>query len=201
MNTRKKRQSGRPFARFSLFLVIGAGILAVFLLSSGGVLYAAHLENNDTFCASCHTEPESTFVDRSQAGAPVDLASSHAGKEVHCIQCHSGDGVAGRVDAMTIGASDLLAFKTGNFHAPAIVTVPIDDANCLKCHSDVSNTQDFQEHFHAFLPKWQELDANAATCVDCHEAHVTGGLTQISFLTESTTTAVCQRCHSFVGER
>ncbi len=201
MNTRKKGQSRRPSFRFRWVLLIGAGILGFIVLSSSSVLYAAHLENNDAFCASCHTEPESTFVDRGQGGTAVDLASSHAGHGVHCIQCHSGPGAAGRLDAMTVGASDLLAFETGGFHDPAVLTVPIDDANCLKCHSDVPNTQDFREHFHAFLPKWQALDPQAATCVDCHEAHVTGGLTNLSFLTESTTTAVCQRCHNFVGRQ
>ena len=86
----------------------------------------------DTLSASCHTQPESEFYQRSLA-APVDLASAHTAKQVDCIQCHSGPGAAGRLQAVSsVAAPDLVHYLTKNFHDPAIVTVPISNDNCLE---------------------------------------------------------------------
>ncbi|MBI3244723.1 MAG: cytochrome c3 family protein [Chloroflexi bacterium] len=193
-----RRQKTNLFKYKGLWAVALVGI-ALFSLSGSGLLYAAHLEDNDAFCASCHTQPESTFYQRSQSAA-MDLASAHAAKDVTCIQCHSGAGVTGRLNGMMVGAGDLAAFTSGQYHKPAIVTVPISDANCIKCHADVTQTRDFNRHFHAFLPRWQALDPQAATCVSCHQAHTTTGQAQLVFLERVTTTAVCQQCHAFSGE-
>ncbi|MFN8457930.1 MAG: cytochrome c3 family protein [Anaerolineae bacterium] len=178
--------------------MIGLGLV---LFSGGGLLYAAHLEDENAFCASCHTQPESSYYERTQQAAPVDLASAHNRKDVLCIECHSGVGVKGRLEAMKVGAGDLEAYLTGNYHKPAIITVPIADSNCLKCHADVPATTKFNRHFHAFLPKWQSLDPQAATCVDCHQAHATGGQAEQDFLQETPTTKVCQQCHNFASSR
>ena len=62
----------------------------------------AQLENHDDFCASCHTDPESEFVNRAHGGTAVDLASFHTGEGVHCIDCHSGEGVNSRSHATSI---------------------------------------------------------------------------------------------------
>lgn len=156
------------------------------------------LENNDSFCASCHTEPESTFFTRSQA-APVDLASAHAAKKVTCIECHSGEGVPGRIKALTVGAGDLFAYISGKYNKPAIVTVPVTDEFCLKCHADVTQRREFNNHFHLFLSRWQAIDPQAATCVDCHTGHDNQGNPQIAFLQEQPTIDRCQACHAHLG--
>ncbi|NOZ50177.1 MAG: hypothetical protein GXP37_09045, partial [Chloroflexi bacterium] len=112
------------------------GLLAVlpFVIAGSSVAYGAHLENNDAFCASCHTEPESTFVGRAQSAASKtgevqDLAAFHAGQAqaVKCIECHSGDGLSGRVDAMKLGARDLSAYVRGDFPQPSPLTHAIAD--------------------------------------------------------------------------
>ncbi len=174
------------------FLAVTAG--------SATVVYAAHLENDDAFCASCHTEPETRFFTQSLA-PPVDLASDHAAKKVDCIQCHSGKGAIGRVTAMaTVALPDLLAYRSGHFRTPATTTVAMGDGHCLKCHADVTRRNDFNNHFHAFLPLWQARDPrHAATCGSCHISHAPGGNAQLGYLIESTTAAVCERCHGFAG--
>jgi predicted CXXCH cytochrome family protein len=185
--------------RLAVVAVVAA---AVALASGGGLLYAAHFEDNNASCASCHTQPETTYVARSQPGTtPVDLASAHSVKAVTCIQCHSSAGVTGRLAAMTLGAKDMAAYMSGHYRSPATQTVPIADGNCVKCHPDTAKSQDFNRHFHALLPEWQQKDKTAATCVECHQAHPTDGQAQIGFLNEATTTAVCQRCHNFAGVR
>jgi hypothetical protein len=169
---------------------------AVFLVIAGAsVAFADHLESNDSFCASCHSQPESTYFQRSVASQPVDLASSHQPKATRCIDCHSGPGFTGRIGAMSVGAGDLFAWVTKRAHQPAPLTYPISDANCLKCHADVPNTQNFQRHFHAFLPRWQAVDRTAATCVDCHSAHTTDGSVDLGFLQQQRVQKVCDACH------
>jgi len=178
-------------------IVIGAVMAVGIILASGGLVTAIQLENHNAFCASCHTEPESQYYQRSLA-APVDLASAHNAKNVPCIQCHSGPGTAGRVDAIaSVAAPDTFAFYSGHYRKPATVTVPLGDEHCLKCHPDISAGQDFNNHFHAFLPRWQaQAPKDAATCVECHQGHNTNGRADIAYLEEAATVAVCQRCHS-----
>jgi len=196
MSKSTKNNSGKKFQwRMPLFALLG-----ILVLSGGGLTTAAHFEENDAFCASCHSEPETTFYDRTQAASAVDLASAHHAEGTRCIDCHSGNGTMGRLNAMTVGAGDLLAYVSGTAQQPAPLTVPIADENCLKCHADVPNTQDFQRHFHYFLSKWQELDKKAGTCVSCHAGHTTEGTAQQIFMTQTQVQPVCKACHTVAGE-
>ena len=44
------------------FTWVLVGILALgIFLAAGGFTFAASQETHDSFCASCHTQPESTF--------------------------------------------------------------------------------------------------------------------------------------------
>ena len=130
----------------------------------------------------------------------MDLASLHGGKQVACIQCHSGEGVGGRADAMQIGARDALAFVAGRYASPATLTVAIADQNCLKCHGDVASKGTFDNHFHRLLAKWQQLDPAAARCVSCHTGHDTAGQARLAFMEARHVSSVCQSCHRFAGE-
>ncbi len=126
---------GRRSYRF-VWVVLGGAVLAV-VLTAGGFAFAASQETHDPFCASCHTQPESTFFQRTTGSQPVDLASFHTEKTTRCIDCHSGPGLFGRMGAELLGARNALAWYTHTAAQPAKLTVPISDANCLKCHQDV----------------------------------------------------------------
>jgi hypothetical protein len=161
---------------------------------------AMQFENHNSFCASCHTEGEQTFYDRSITSAPVDLASIHDIKgQARCIDCHTGPGIIGRYGGLMAGATDLISFFSGHYPQPAALEEPYPDANCLKCHATIAQNQDFNNHFHVFLAQWQAIDKNAATCVSCHVSHDTSGDAKIAFLNETTTEAICQKCHSAAG--
>jgi len=190
----------KPVQRRRLFhlsrsaLLLTAGVIFFFIAGSFSV--AATEEEHDSFCASCHTQPESTYYARSQANNPIDLASFHTTKQTRCIECHSGIGVGGRASAIMLGARNALAYFTGTAKQPAPLTVPVRDDNCVKCHASVYNSNDFNNHFHNLLPRWQAADPNnAATCVDCHASHTTDGDAQVAFLSEARTDQVCQSCH------
>lgn len=178
---------------------LGIIAIALFVFGSGAIFTGTQFENHDSFCSSCHTQPETKYYQRESDTTPVDLASFHATKNVRCIDCHSGKGVIGRMSAIALGGRDLLAFLSRNYKQPAPLTRPISDADCYKCHADIGQRQNFNNHFHVFLPQWQAKDPNAAGCVDCHQSHTTNGQASLAFLNQSDTTQVCQRCHNFAG--
>jgi predicted CXXCH cytochrome family protein len=187
----------RPRRKLWLLAIIPVVLV---VLGVATVATAMSFENHDNFCASCHSEPESTYFQRESA-APIDLASFHSTKQVNCIDCHSGQGlVPGRIDSFMLGTRDLLAWVTGTATQPARHTVPIGDVNCLKCHSNILQQQNMNNHFHIFLSRWQAVDKNAANCVSCHQSHITDGEAQLGFLNRTTTTNVCQSCHRVLAE-
>jgi predicted CXXCH cytochrome family protein len=185
-----------PRRRFPLIPVLGGLVLLGALLAAGGFAFAANQEQHDAFCASCHTQPESTFYQRSQAAQPVDLASAHKAKNVTCINCHSGAGVTGRMSAEVMGARNAVLWYTGQATQPAPLHYPISDANCLKCHQEVTGSRSRDNHFHYFLARWQAVDPQAATCVSCHGGHTTDGSADIAYLNQANTEQVCQSCHN-----
>src|SRR5512147_1485352 len=121
MAKQKARKQTRQNRKLIDFLASRSWVipaLVVFIpLSLAGLtgFTAMQFENHDSFCASCHTQPESDYFQRAAAPAPVDLASFHTGKSVRCIDCHSGSGLMGRPSALMLGAHDLLAYISKNY--------------------------------------------------------------------------------------
>lgn len=183
-----------PASRWLRPLAFG-GIAALILILGGG-LFAARLENTNAFCASCHTEPETTYVQRAQA-APVDLASAHAAENIPCIECHNGAGVLGRAGAIALGARNLAAFVSGQYHRPAVLLFEMGDSACLKCHAETMRAQTSANHYHYFLAQWKHFAPEAeGACVACHSAHPTGGDSQHGFINPASASPVCEQCHA-----
>lgn len=196
----KSKKKSAKLSNRRIQVITGAVVAGLFLFGLVIPMTAMQFENHNGFCASCHTEGEQTFYDRSTASNPVDLASIHDIKgQARCIDCHTGPGIIGRYGGLMAGSTDLISYFSGHYPQPAALEEPYPDANCLKCHANIAQRQDFNNHFHVFLARWQAIDKNAATCVSCHVSHDTSGDAKISFLNEQTTTAVCQRCHSVAG--
>ncbi len=212
-NKKKIKQARKGIAIVPI--LIGIAVLGV-LAAAGGFTFAATQETRDSFCASCHTQPESTFYERSTAAQQVDLASFHTTKKTRCIDCHSGQGLTGRMSAELLGARNAFLWYTGTAVQPAKLTIPIDDANCLKCHQQVTSrnyvptssgsgiTGGFEEgrnnHWHAFLARWQAAASNAGSCTSCHPGHSTDGSAQTGFQNQQTTRSVCDACHQVLRE-
>lgn len=196
----KQARQQKAAAQKRLWTMIGIAALAVVILAAAPMMVGATLEEKDSFCASCHSQPETTYYQRSIAATPVDMASQHHSVLTKCIDCHSGIGIPGRAGALMLGAGDLFAWVTHTAKQPAPLTQPIGDEHCIKCHQDVEQTQDFNRHFHAFLPRWQAVDPNAGTCVSCHTAHTTDGDPNLKYLNQNRTVQVCQNCHAAIRE-
>jgi predicted CXXCH cytochrome family protein len=206
----KKAASGKTI---TLAVVISIAVLVLILLPVGGFAVAASQETHDAFCGSCHTEPESTYLERSTTQPPVDLASFHATEGTRCIDCHSGAGVPGRMLAEMMGAQNALKWYSGTALQPAPLTRPIDDENCLKCHREVTDRNYVPEnqvldnsgearngHWHVFLQRWQAASSKAGSCVSCHTGHNTDGEAQLLYLNRQQTEAVCDSCHRVMGD-
>jgi NapC/NirT cytochrome c family, N-terminal region/Doubled CXXCH motif (Paired_CXXCH_1) len=197
------------------FLPVLGGIVALgVILAASGFTFAASQETHDAFCASCHTQPESTFFQRSTAAQAVDLASYHTAQQTRCIDCHSGQGIIGRMQAEVLGARNALAWYTHTAVQPAPLNFPISDANCLKCHQDVTQQgynpktqmtvpgafggregEGRNNHWHVFLARWQAASSSAGTCTSCHNGHSTQGNPQNGFMIDQTVRDQCDACH------
>ncbi len=202
--SQKTPQRAARKTRSALWLKRPAFLLPVLvslsLLAVTAYLIGTKLEEHDSFCASCHTQPEQEFFSRSLQSPATDLASFHAEKGVLCIQCHAGKGVVGRTLGLMAGAQDLVAFWSGHYPSPAKMEDPLPDANCTRCHADVLSRRDFNNHFHFLLAQWQSIDPkNVARCVSCHSAHTTAGKAAEMFLIEQPTVQICQKCHALAG--
>jgi len=200
---------------FPFIPVIAIGAVVVVLLIGGGFAFAASQESHDTFCSSCHTQPESTFFGRSTAAAPTDLASFHTTKNTGCIDCHSGQGTLGRIQAELMGAKNAFKWYSGTAVQPAVLTTPIGDANCLKCHQQVTaknfspqeqiTVQGAQtrgrgeeggaNHWHVQLAKWQATSATAGGCVSCHSGHDATSTSAAGFMNSQNVQNTCNACH------
>lgn len=183
--------------KFPLLTIAIAAVAVVLLLAVGGFVYAGHMDQDNAFCGSCHTQPETTYLQRDAAPQPVDMASYHImlkGKD--CIDCHSGSGLTGRLAAEFQGALNAWHYFTGTAVQPAVLVHPISDATCLKCHQNVTSERSLENHFHGDLAKWQAADPRAGTCVSCHSGHSTTNNLPASYATDQAQDKpVCDACH------
>ena len=200
--------------------VIGLGVLfgMLVVLAIGGTGVSLMLENQNSFCASCHTEPESKYYQQSLQANAATLATFHTEKQANCIDCHSGGGPLGRAQGLQQGLDDLVLYLAGNYHKPGITSNPLGDDSCLKCHTEVltrgrrSPPSQIQNpvqargnrsndgHYHQFLQRWQAADPRAAHCVNCHTSH-TDGPANVGFMTAAPVSQVCDGCHRGLNAR
>lgn len=192
-------------------IVVGISVLAATLT------YTSELEKHNDFCASCHTEPETTNFMRFEmalSDPATDLAAfhhAHAESSVmphdpnmRCIDCHVGEGFLGRATVVTLSAYDALRFFTGTAEQPAHVVFNVQNEACLKCHeADVKKYADQPEtrfiidnHYHY---KYYQPGAPPVSCTSCHSGHNPGSEAN-QFVSNKLAIPVCQACHQFEGK-
>lgn len=192
-------------------VVAALGVLAAAAVV-GGVSVVSANEQNDSFCISCHTEPESTYYGRFQDalnGRSQDLAAFHHGKlyprnspsgtNIKCIDCHGGEGLVGRGIVVSLAAWDALKYVTRTDTQPAKVVFTVQNEACIKCHEQqVFLNLDkpvkpfiIDNHFHY---KLFEAGAPYESCVACHITHREGTETN-AFQFRDVIIPVCEDCH------
>ncbi len=182
------------------FGALGAVIALVALI--GGVGFVSYQEQNDRFCISCHTQPETQFFERdAQAVAQqsaTDLASFHyRTKGIRCIDCHIGEGIVGRAAVLSIAGWDAFKHYTGLQHQPATIVIPVQNAACIKCHEADIRKPGFENHYHNayFDPN---LSPPYISCVHCHVTHRVGD-ERTAFQFRDAILPRCEYCHEQTG--
>jgi len=182
----------------------GLRIFAVvaFVLAAGVYTTGVQLEANDSFCASCHVEPETTFYQASLAPvAAVTLAAFHAGKQTLCVDCHSRQWIPGRLWAQWGGLQNLLAYRSGHYRNLSETTRPVGDGGCTKCHSDLTWVSERPGHYHSpwLRWRWRAADAPANTCEACHPSHEAVAPAADHFMDAGRNETQCDACHDAIG--
>ncbi len=186
----------RPFHWRFLFVMATFGLITLTV----GVAFVSYQEQDNDFCAACHTQPESEYVARSKDAAArqnaIDLAAFHHRKdEVKCIDCHGGEGLGGRAQVIAISAWDALKHYTGTARQPAVVVVPVQNEACSKCHADTLARRGFENHIHTQM---FERDAPRQRCSDCHVTHRKGD-ERNAFQFRDAIFPQCEYCHVQMG--
>jgi hypothetical protein len=182
------------------FFLLG---IVVLLLASGAYGTVASLEADDSFCASCHVEPETTYYQASlEPDEAMTLAAYHSGEKTRCIDCHSRRWFPGRVWAQLGGLQNFLAYSSGNYTDPAITTRPVGDGGCSKCHSDLTWVSERPGHYHSpgLRDRWRAKGGPVNTCDACHPSHEAVAPASDHFMNGDLVEEQCEACHELTGE-
>ncbi|MFQ5594758.1 MAG: hypothetical protein ACE5HA_11490 [Anaerolineae bacterium] len=179
--------------RIFLISVIVAGGLGGMATASG-----LYFETRDSFCAACHTQPETMYYERSVDARSdgIDLASFHHLEErTRCIDCHGGVGLQARLETLVLAAGDMLQFATGRYQQPAMMSQPLANPNCRQCHDEVVIREGFENHFHNLT---DDSEAPLILCAACHISHQEGDKRSF-FVREDNLYPSCNLCHDVMG--
>lgn len=121
--------------------------LSILMITGGRML-----EEKPLFCASCHEmeEPYNNWI-----------SSGASKKHTNCIQCHSGPGISGIIEAELRGAKQLaihIFTKPEDREPPFKFNVP--DEFCTQCHPLLSEK---------FVNAHQNFQHEGKPCHECHK--------------------------------
>ncbi|MBA3916335.1 MAG: NapC/NirT family cytochrome c, partial [Acidobacteriales bacterium] len=101
-------------------LILGAGILPIFVSSAGGVLVFERSQRVE-MCSSCHLAMR-PYVDDMKNPHSKSLAAVHYNNRYipddQCYVCHTGYGMFGTVQAKSEGLVDVYKYYTRTFTLP-----------------------------------------------------------------------------------
>lgn len=181
----------------------GIGMLAILIVMLGGVEFVSYQEQDDNFCGSCHTQPETEYLTRNLQAAATqsapDLASfHHRTKDVRCIDCHVGEGVLGRATVLSLAAWDAFKHYTGLQQQPAHIVFPVQNEACIKCHQQDVTKPGFENHYHNLYYDPQ-LSPPFIRCTNCHVTHRLGD-ERTAFQFRDAILPRCEYCHQQLGK-
>ncbi len=196
------------------------GVIASMALISA--VTVSQVEENNAFCAACHTPLEVLYVEQAAQATPEDspnLAAYHyavtargnPGDEpiVNCVACHRGDNsLQHRAVALALGAWNTAQWLMGDDGTGAAERRRFEwlsNAGCVRCHGDVLRDRNFENHYHYYLPEFNNdpivranLAENALYCNACHVSH--DDIPQeLDFLADEIVFPACKKCHVIWG--
>lgn len=147
---RKREQAGQPpgfpVLNFNdprlrtTALVIFAVTVVNLMIVSVATFKGLEVMHTDSFCGTtCHNvmQPEAVAHLTSPKS---DTAASHA--EVHCVDCHIGEGATHFVKAKLRGVGQMFEFFAGDYSRPVPQPTPVQSAICTRCHAAERFTED-----------------------------------------------------------
>jgi nitrate/TMAO reductase-like tetraheme cytochrome c subunit len=186
----------------TLLRLLALGALVVLIAVIGSVTYVSYREQDNTFCVSCHTQPETEYLARYLCAAQTqdaqDLASfHHRKKEVRCIDCHGGEGALGHAEVEAFAARNAFKYLSGTAQQPAVIILPLQNEACIKCHEQQVRKPGFENHMHNkyFDPK---ESPPFIRCTDCHVSHRPGD-ERTAFQFRDAILPKCEYCHATIG--
>lgn len=204
------------WARTGLWIIAVAAAMG---LSSA--VTVSHLEEDNRFCASCHTPLEVLYVRQAAEASPAsspNLAAFHYAMTAHsdrsssgpvnCVACHRGDnGLPHRAAALTLGAANTVKWLLGDDGSDMAGHSRLEwlsNASCGRCHDDAISSREFENHFHFYLPEYNgdlRVRANTANLLYCNDCHVSHRdiPQELDFLADELVFPACQRCHVIWG--
>lgn len=145
------------------------------VMSGDDILSPIHPKNSPMLCGECHQEAQEEFFRGIHHARLIQDNPDTA----TCTSCHT---------AHKIGGSDI-PWST--------IARPNIAENCGACHLEAKN--DFNRSVHAIANSRGSI--HSATCIDCHDAHVTLGAQEILAPTETLNVSekTCAQCHESVA--
>jgi len=182
----------RRLQRWLPFLV-GLPLLGAATFGAG-IVVTDHLEDNNTFCTSCHPLHEKKFAEfHPVQGQRVTLAAAHnleGDKHVKCIECHIGATVTDKMVIKAIAARDTVAYFLGQFQEPTHLRYALGNRTCLKCHATGGQNPEQEDAFH----NTAHHHNMPLICYECHTVHPPA-TTATRFLQHNTVQPLCDACH------
>ena len=181
----------------------GIGVIVLLVAVAGSVSFVSYQEQDNRFCISCHTQPETEYFNRYERAVATnfadDLASfHHRKKEVRCIDCHVGEGMGGRTTVVAMAGWNAFKHFTGLAQQPAIIIVPLQNQACAKCHDAELRKPGFENHFHNKYFDVKEITP-FILCTDCHLSHRPGD-ERTEFQFRDAILPKCEYCHVQMGK-
>jgi nitrate/TMAO reductase-like tetraheme cytochrome c subunit len=164
-------------------VIVGGLFIGLMFFGVAGFFTVSALEEQDTFCISCHTAPEVTYYNRAYLALdrptdPLpDLSTAHyhaaatGKKPFACIDCHRGDSsLPHRVSTLTLAARDALIFVAGRddptLGKENIREAWLPNASCVGCHTEtLLNVTGLPNHYHTLLPQAKAAQAKGKIVV------------------------------------
>ena len=146
-------------------LVLGAGIMPIFVSTAGGVLVFEKSQRVG-MCNSCHLTMK-PYVDDMKDPQSQSLAALHYKnryiEDNQCYSCHTSYGMFGTVQAKKEGLIDVYKYYTHTFKTPITMRHPYSNNDCLKCHGGSAK-------FLASHKKDRDaMFADEVSCGQCHD--------------------------------
>lgn len=190
-----------PISRLRPWLALG--LVAIIIGIVGAVGWLSFQEQDNRFCGSCHTQPETAYLERYARATATnfadDLASfHHRKKDVRCIDCHVGEGILGRSAVVSLATWNALKHIAGIARQPAVIVLPIQNEACVKCHLAQVTKPGFANHMHNKQFDGQD-PVPFLRCTDCHINHRAGD-ERTAFQFRDAIFPQCEHCHATVGK-